>query len=89
MDERHGRGQMAVVGLVFIGSVIAGALIYVFLQQAWSPLIDMAGNHSSTNASQEGLNTVAKPAWNNWAMWVLLLSFVLGIAGAAANARRK
>lgn len=79
------------VGLfVFFGTLVAGALMFIMLEQAWNPVIDHANTTSYANNSSRlttGMNR-AQILWDNWAFFVLALSSILGIVSAAFSSRR-
>lgn len=80
------RGNMAVVIFLFFGTLIAGGLTILMLDQAWDPMISMANNSSNTSQSAEGISR-AKTAWQYKELFVLILASLMGIAGAAATSR--
>lgn len=84
---RNDRGNMAVVIFVFFGTIVVGAFLWVLLNQAWTPMIDMATNASNTSDSAQGIDD-AKTAWDVARGLILVLTAVLGLAGAAASSGR-
>ncbi len=82
--------SMAIGLFVFFGTLIAGSLMFILLEQAHAPIIDMANTTSYANNSsrlQTGIDRT-NVLWDNWAFFVLALSTVLGIVSAAFSSRR-
>lgn len=79
------------VGLfVFFGTLTAGALLYVLLEQAHAPMIVTANTTTYANNSSRLTTGIdrAQLLWNNWAFFVLGLSALMGLMTAAFSSRR-
>lgn len=83
------RAQANAAALAFgvIGTLIVGAFLWVLLDQAFDPLMDIAVAANNTSQSQNGTDD-ARTAWDNWAFFALVLILVMAVAGAAASSRR-
>lgn len=81
------QANMAVVVMVFFASIVAAALVWLLLEQAAQPMLDMARTNASTAAASSGISD-ATTAWSYARLLVLVLAGVLGLAGAAAVSRR-
>lgn len=92
MDRAGERAQVNLaIGLfVFFGTLTAGALVYILLNQAYDPIITTANTSSYANNSSRLTTGIgrAETLWDNWAFFVLVLSAILGIVSAAFSSRR-
>lgn len=80
------RGQtrnFSVVLLAFLGGIVAAALFFMFLNQAWMPLMDIAADNSSLAAASTGIS-YARRGWTHYLFFALILLASGGLAGAAA-----
>lgn len=89
MEERA-QIQMAVAVFVFFGTIAAGALVFILLDQAYDPLITTANTSSYANNSSRLTTGIdrAQVLWDNWAFFVLVLATILGLVSAAFSSRR-
>jgi len=86
----RGQVNMAIALFVFMATLIAGSLLFILLEQAHAPIIDMANATSYANNSsrlQTGIERT-NVLWDNWGFFVVVLSTVLGIVSAAFASRR-
>lgn len=85
------RGQINLtVGMfVFFATLIAGALLFILLEQAHQPIMATANTSSYANDSARLTTGIdrANVLWDNWAFFVLVLASVLGIVSAAFSSR--
>ena len=82
------RGNLAIVILVVFGTIVVGAFLWVLLNESATLLFDLAENASNTTDSGQGLSD-ARETWDMARALVLVLVFVLGLAGAAATSGRR
>lgn len=78
---------MAAVVIGFFVSLVAAAFLWVLLDQAMVPLLDMAAENASLSAASKGVSD-AREGWQQAVWFVLVLLAVMGLAGAAAVSRR-
>ena len=89
MGERT-RVRRAALGyktLVYFGTLIVGALVFIVFDAIVKPMRSQMSQFSQTQYSQNGITWVAHQAWDWWPLFLVLLAIVMFVAAGSRESR--